>query len=236
MKFCIDCEQIFPATLDYFSPAQNGRFASRCKPCNASYVAHYREQRPEQCRLSNRQWKLRHPDYKSPNDFNWRSQHREALLAQQRERRVKNPERFRNNEQRSRNRHRGQVRRRTAIYNQQRRALKKNLVNDFTEIQWQKALEYFEHRCAVCEQLPTFWNILARDHWIPLTKGGGYTVANIIPLCHSQKDGSDGCNNSKLNKDPEHWLISRFGKRKANAILKRINAYFEWVKQQDKVI
>ncbi len=39
---------------------------------------------------------------------------------------------------------------------------------------------------------------LHQDHFIPLTKGGGYTKENIIPACRS-------CNASKQNADFEEW-------------------------------
>jgi hypothetical protein len=47
----------------------------------------------------------------------------------------------------------------------------------------------------------------------------------MVPLCH----GIDGCNNTKGAKPPDEWLIERYGKRKAAAILRRIAAFFEWV-------
>lgn len=58
----------------------------------------------------------------------------------------------------------------------------------------------------------------------------------MVPLCHGKKgvpSGEPSCNVSKHNHDPESWLVSRFGKRKARAILKRIAAYFAWVREQD---
>lgn len=114
---------------------------------------------------------------------------------------------------------------------QKRRAKKKALVNDLTEQDWLTSLEYFNGCCAVCgRQLIDLFRTHkpAADHWIPLSKGGGTTRTNIIPLCH----GKDGCNNSKHDRLPDEWLISVYGKRKAKQILKRISAYFEWLKSQ----
>jgi len=50
----------------------------------------------------------------------------------------------------------------------------------------------------------------------------------MLILCH----GIGGCNNSKNKKDPEIWLIKRFGTRKAATLLKRIAAYFAIVRQR----
>jgi len=65
-----------------------------------------------------------------------------------------------------------------------------------------------------------------------LSKGGGTTADNIVPLC----SGEDGCNNSKHNAMPEVWLVLKFGKRKARVILQRILEYFELVKAKDKEV
>ncbi len=81
------------------------------------------------------------------------------------------------------------------------------------------------------------WSFLAKEHWQPMSKGGGYTVGNILPMCHAKPGvpaGKPCCNNSKGTKDPELWLIEQFGKRKAKAILKRIADYFEWAKAQEE--
>ncbi len=71
---------------------------------------------------------------------------------------------------------------------------------------------------------------------MPIAKGGAYIVGNVVPLCHARPGvpcGNPACNQSKNDKDPEAWLLERFGARKAKAILKRINAYFAWVREQD---
>ncbi len=108
-------------------------------------------------------------------------------------------------------------------------ARKRSLLNTLTADEWKQALDYFGGRCAVCGRPPKdlfSTHTIAADHWIPVSKGGGTTADNILPLCH----GLDGCNNSKLNKDPETWLIERLGKRKAKKMLAEIEAYFAWVR------
>ncbi len=118
-------------------------------------------------------------------------------------------------------------------WNLRRRARKAGLPDTYSFRDWQRALDYFNGVCAVCGRPRGFWHTLAADHWIPLadTKHCPGTVpTNIVPLCH----GVDGCNNSKSNSAPRAWLMSRFGARKAKQILKRIEAYFAWVKEQDE--
>lgn len=115
-----------------------------------------------------------------------------------------------------------------------RRATLRRLPNDFTSTDWRICLEYFNHRCCICGNTIGLWHTLAPDHWIPISSPEcpGNVKSNIVPMCHAIKDGSGGCNNNKSSKDPESWLVERYGKRKARQILDRIHAYFEWVKQQ----
>lgn len=69
-----------------------------------------------------------------------------------------------------------------------------------------------------------------QDHFIALTdtrpNNPGTVPTNIVPSCGI-------CNDSKGNKNAAEWLIAKFGKRRAYAILKRIEIYFEWVKEQN---
>lgn len=113
---------------------------------------------------------------------------------------------------------------------QNRRARKRSLPYAFTRYDWQRAMEYFNHRCAICDRPRGLWHMIAPDHWIaladPRPDNPGTVAWNIVPLCH----GVDGCNNSKNGKVAEEWLIEQFGKRKAKKILERISAYFEWVR------
>jgi hypothetical protein len=101
--------------------------------------------------------------------------------------------------------------------------------NDFTSEDWKFALDQFNHQCAICGRPTGLLHRIALDHWIPLASKDcpGHIPTNVVPLCH----GVGGCNNSKINKDPEEWLIKKFGKRKAKAILARIHEFFSKVRQ-----
>lgn len=110
---------------------------------------------------------------------------------------------------------------------QRRRARLLNLPCEFTGDDWLRALSYFKNRCAVCNRPQGLWHTLAQDHWIPIIDPNcpGTVPTNIVPLCH----GIDGCNNSKSSSDARQWLITRYGKRKANHILRKIEEFFRWV-------
>lgn len=130
-------------------------------------------------------------------------------------------------------RHIDRIREYNRLYKINRRARKRSLRDDFTIEQQQYALEHFNHCCAACgRQFHDLFGerTLSLDHWIPLSSPDcpGTTVTNMIPLCH----GIDGCNSRKNARDPNEWLVSQFGKRKAREILGRIEAYFEVVRER----
>jgi len=113
-----------------------------------------------------------------------------------------------------------------------RKARKLALPDNLTSQDWLRCLEYWCYCCAVCggQLRDLFGNVEPHaDHWIPLSyKGGdnpGTVPENMICLCNS-------CNLSKHDKPAEDWLIDRFGKKKAAIILKRIETYFAWAKEQ----
>lgn len=109
-----------------------------------------------------------------------------------------------------------------------RRARVRRLPSGFTAADWDRCLDYWDHRCAICGRPAGLWHTLAADHWIPVTSDGGTVATNIVPLCH----GEDGCNNHKGKRDPVEYLTGEFGPRKAKRILARIDAYFAWVRAQ----
>ena len=73
---------------------------------------------------------------------------------------------------------------------QKRRSLKKQLESTLTLNQWNQIKLHFDNKCAYCGETKK----LTQEHFIPVTKGGEYTLNNIIPACQS-------CNSSKNNKD-----------------------------------
>lgn len=125
-----------------------------------------------------------------------------------------------------------------SVRNHRRLARKRKLPNDFTPEEWRRCLDYFNHSCAVCGQTEDLWTILSQDHWVALSDSStpGHVAANVVPLCHPRPgapaSNTPPCNLSKGAKPAAEWLIQRYGQRKAAEILRRIEAYFEWVHQQ----
>lgn len=119
--------------------------------------------------------------------------------------------------------------------NQRRRARIKNLPENFTEQDWQRALKYFRGCCAICGRSADEYYSVAADHWIPLNSDScpGTIPTNIVPMCHSRRGNQGSCNRSKWFKEPYQWLLEKYGEPKAKEIRDRIEAYFAWIKAQD---
>jgi len=67
--------------------------------------------------------------------------------------------------------------------------------NDLTPTQW-AAIQAAWGGCAYCRRVD---EALQRDCVLPLSRGGRYTLDNVVPACRS-------CNASKCNEEVTHWL------------------------------
>lgn len=67
--------------------------------------------------------------------------------------------------------------------------------HDLTDEQWLALLEAWGG-CAYCGAVDT---AMQRDCVLPLSRGGRYTLGNIVPACRS-------CNASKCNDEVTGWL------------------------------
>ena len=67
--------------------------------------------------------------------------------------------------------------------------------NDLTAAQW-AAIQAAWGGCAYCGAAD---GALQKDCVLPLSRGGRYTVTNVVPACRS-------CNASKCNEEVTHWL------------------------------
>lgn len=238
LKKCTKCGIEKPATTEYFARArsESDGFQFKCKQCNAVYRKEHIREGKEYYQRNYAKNKERVRDYQLRNA--------ERIAVTRRANYKRNAEEIRRKSRDYKDKNRDKIRQREIDYfrknphikrtiDNRRRAKKINVDASLNTQQWIRCLEYFHHCCAVCGKPQGLWHIIAQDHWISISSGGATSATNIIPLCHAKKDGTDGCNNSKYNKHPEEWLISRFGKRKAKQILARIEAYFSWVKEQE---
>lgn len=68
-------------------------------------------------------------------------------------------------------------------------------VNDLTQAQWE-ALQDTWGGCAYCGAAG---GSLQKDCLLPISRGGRYTLSNVVPACRS-------CNASKCNTELTTWL------------------------------
>lgn len=217
----------------------------------------YRLAHPEKSRARTKRWQQRHPEQVSTAGRAYRQANAERLRAKQSAKRQANLEEMRAKDRAYRNARpkeqlnayaRTRRQRKAAkvhaterayrlahpeksrLKEQLRRTRKYELPYTFRYADETFCRAYFDHACAVCGNQEGFQWTIAMDHWIPLKSSAcpGTIATNMIPLCH----GLGGCNNSKLHRNPDVWLIERFGPRKAAQILKKIHAYFALVSQQ----
>lgn len=70
-----------------------------------------------------------------------------------------------------------------------------SLPSTLTNKEWQRILEENNHACVYCGSKEN----ITQDHWIPSSKGGGYTADNIVPSCKS-------CNSRKNAMTGEEYF------------------------------
>lgn len=100
------------------------------------------------------------------------------------------------------------------IYTQKRRALQRGLSATLTVRQWEDVKLHFDNKCCYCgKELP-----LTQEHFVPVKKGGEYTINNIIPSCMS-------CNLRKSTKNFSEWYpkFRHYSKKREKIILEFLN-------------
>lgn len=100
-----------------------------------------------------------------------------------------------------------------------RKASEKTSITNLTNEQWENCKKHFDYTCAYCGKKP---NVLCKDHFIPLTLGGGLTVNNVVPCCQN-------CNSSKSNRKFNLWYRSTsfYSLKRETKILNYLNSFKE---------
>lgn len=95
-----------------------------------------------------------------------------------------------------------------------RRARKKELEASLNKYQWMECKKYFDNKCCYCGNEGK----LQQEHFIPLSKGGEYTINNIVVACKT-------CNCNKSDKDFFEWYPKQsfYSKKREQKILKYLN-------------
>jgi hypothetical protein len=108
------------------------------------------------------------------------------------------------------------VRNRKRINQQCRNSRKNNLPYDYSDCDWESCKTVFDYKCCYCGE-PS--DKLQQEHFVPVSKGGGYVRENILPACPR-------CNISKKNKDFLTWYKKQdfYDKDRALKIIKYLKS------------
>lgn len=107
-----------------------------------------------------RDYRARHAERLNARDRRYRLAHVDAARRRSREWRLRNPERHA---------HIAAARRARVMFAQGSHTFK----------EWQELLVAYAHRCAYCGHS----GVMTKDHRIPLIRGGGNSIENILPAC-----------------------------------------------------
>lgn len=207
MKTCRKCNVEKPLTTEYFQARKSGKdgFRNECKDCQKSYRKQYYERNKERIIKHNLEYRKKNWEQFTANRKLYEERNKERLAECRKQYYQKNKNEIsrkkkiymrenkeyfsqyylewaRNNPDKCKaKRHRREAKLRKLPYN-------------YTEKDWERTVAYFKTACAYCGEEKS----LEHEHFIPLSKGGEYTINNIIPACAS-------CNSSKQDSDFFDW-------------------------------
>jgi hypothetical protein len=193
----------------------NGRYRTENKEKLLEIGRLYRESHREELREKSKQYREENKDDCTFRVLMWRKENPEKYHKYRREYYQKNKDEIveRNKQYESKQ---GRV-----IRSQRRRSRKLKLPSDLTESEWLNVINYFNNACCYCGESP---DKLQQDHFVPVSKGGGYTASNIVPACAS-------CNMSKSNNNFLDWY--KYHPGYSDVRLEKIKDYLDSVGSQE---
>jgi hypothetical protein len=155
---------------------QSHLYKSNCKSCLSKMMSAYNKLPYIACKRSvyRKQYWIYHKDTESASNALWVSNNRDVRRSINKKYAVNNKEKV-------------------AFRNKKRRASKNGSKAEFSLNDWVSIVESFNHCCAYCLKHENICGPLTQEHIVPFSKGGEYSVDNIIPACRF-------CNSSKHNK------------------------------------
>ena len=203
-KVCTVCGVEKPIA-DFYKRG-NGGFYNYCKECANANAKDYHRTHYYEIRAKNKEYVRNHKQEISEYNKQYYNTHTEEVKERARKWESNNKERMKEHQ---------------VMYAQRSRSKKLELRTVFTRDDWYCCKAYFGRKCAYCGKESKH---LTQDHFIPIQKGGEYSLINIVPACMS-------CNASKGDKDFDEWYTKQpfYSKEREETI----KAYFELVKHDD---
>lgn len=201
---------------------KESEYAERTREARLERARQYREEHREELRVKAAEYYLNNKEACIQRNKECRKNHLVERMANLKEAKQQDPERFRRYQRKYYSTHKDQLAQKTKEWasankdkrrdsRQRRRTRMNELPTTLTPDQWNCIKEVFDNKCAYCGAEKQ----LTQDHFVPLSSGGEYSANNIIPSCGS-------CNSSKLNKSFFEWYptYKHYSKKREKRILK----------------
>ena len=173
-KECTKCHTEKPLTDFFRERRQKDGRESRCKACAAVCWRLWKERNEDKRKEWQRNYNIRRKQNLKIWGRNYYMKNKERIKKRTREYQIKNKDKC-------------------VLFTVRRNAMAKGLRADLTVEQWNIIKAVFRNKCAYCGKRT---KRLEREHIIPISKGGCFTLRNIVPSCRS-------CNAKKHANLPE---------------------------------
>lgn len=235
---CTKCKEDKLETVEFFKPQKLGHkgLMAACRDCANAYQREHHAANPE---IKREKRKRYDPEKKKAEAKRDRERNKESYRRRAARWYAENKEQ--SNES-ARQRYYADRERRIAqavewqrnnpdkvrVRSNRRQARKRSLPDNFTQVDWERAVAYWNGCCAYCDNplYNLFGDVKAHaDHFYALKDERclGTIPENMLPACST-------CNLSKRHSDPTEWLTSKLGKAKAKKKLAAIQAYFDYLR------
>lgn len=212
-KKCAACEQLLPATTDYFyrRKRDNGRtyFSSSCKPCITAERAEYRRLNPDKAKEANKKSWLRNghkyskqkalsllfcPETKEKRQEahrSWLDKNKDHMIIYRQARYAEYKDEIKERNRRWVDNNQSKVR----AYRTNRKARAKNAEGSFSHDDVARLIESQNGTCYWCKKELDDYHV---DHFVPLKCGGSNWPSNLVVACPT-------CNMSRGTKPAEEF-------------------------------
>jgi len=194
MKTCTQCGETKEYSAFAINRTQRDRRNPYCKACRRKWYLKTNVARLEYAKKYRQEHRGRILQYMAQ----WHSGNLEHELSYRQENaekiaqyRLDHPEMMRSSRKLWKNKNPDSLR----LQEQVRRFRKRGSATDFRVGDWEDTLFIFDYRCAYCGRTGIK---LTQDHVIPLARGGGHTISNVVPACHR-------CNCAKHTRLPQDF-------------------------------
>ena len=224
-KTCTKCGIEFGIDNFHKNKGNKDGLSGSCKGCANERSKAWQKANIEQAKATTKKWSEANPDKVKAATKAWRGANSEWVRVTAKAWREANPEKTKAAERawhaanpekiNAAARAWGKANpERTRQHTQRRNATKRSLPSTLTITQWENIKTFFDNRCCYCgEEKPLY-----QEHFVPLSKGGEYTLDNIICACGS-------CNSSKGPRNFFEWYpgYRYYSKKRERKILDFLN-------------